>query len=295
MRRNRRVTIDSLTTRPHLHTICHIEYVWTQRSWPGGPPSTHLWRIRWWLQWLKNFLPSMNARNFSERSWPSSKRLKFLRCLRVLQRRPTCSCYVVMPSSRTSTSSPEFFLQCGQLALKVTMWWVLNQRSFKLVSGPSDKLIGWQAHQWLSPSRKKSRPARRRHPRRRLLDLQCWPTGLPSIHNAEDCHTGAALSGWRRKGPSTTLPRKQEVWQAFFIFRNQTTFTAPRWGLAWQTLPRTGGVCWATAGPPASSRTGWALHSSNDLSSPIKASVSGPATADKTFSKPSMPCWWREP
>ena len=169
--------MDSLT-RPHLHTICHIGYVWTPRSWPGGPPSTHLWRIRWWLQWLKNFLPRMNARNFSERSWPSSKRLK---CLRVLQRRPTCSCYVVMPSSRTSISSPKFFLQYGQLHLKVTMWWVLNQRSFNLVSGPSDKLIRWQAHQWLSPSRKKSRPARRHHPRRRLLDLQCL-TGWAPLH-----------------------------------------------------------------------------------------------------------------
>ena len=40
---------------------------------------------------------------------------------------------------------------------------------------------------------------------------------------------------------------------------------------------------------------GRALHSSNDLSSPIKASVSGPGTADRIFSKPSMPCWWREP
>ena len=178
---SRRVTMDSLTTRPHLHTICLIVYVWTPRSWPGGPPSTHLWRIRWWLQWLKNFLPRMSARNFPERSWPSSKRLKFLRCLRVLQRRPTCSCYVVMPSSGTSTSSPKFFLQYRQLHLKVTMWLVLNQRSFKLVSGPSDKLIIWQAHQWLSPSRKKSRPARRRHPRRRLLDLPCL-TGWAPLH-----------------------------------------------------------------------------------------------------------------
>ena len=49
---NRRVTMASLTTRPHLHTTCLIVYVWTPRSWPGGPPSTHLWRIRWWLQWL---------------------------------------------------------------------------------------------------------------------------------------------------------------------------------------------------------------------------------------------------
>ena len=63
--------MDSLTTRPHLHTICHIGYVWTLRSWPGGPPSTHLLLTRWWLQWLKNFLSRMNARNFSERSWPS--------------------------------------------------------------------------------------------------------------------------------------------------------------------------------------------------------------------------------
>ena len=178
---SRRVTMDSLTTRPHLHTICLIVYVWTPRSWPGGPPSTHLWRIRWWLQWLKNFLPRMSAQNFSERSWPSSKRLKFLRCLRVLQRRPTCSCYVVMPSSGTSTSSPKFSLQYGQLRLKVTMWLVLNQRCFKLVSGPSDKLTVWQAHQWLSPSRKKSRPARRRHPRRRLLDLPCL-TGWAPLH-----------------------------------------------------------------------------------------------------------------
>ena len=168
----------SLTTRPHFHITCLIVYVWTPRSWPGGPPSTHLWRIWWWLQWLKSFPPRMSAPNFSERSWPSSK---FPRCLRVLQRRPTCSCYVVMPSSGTSTSSPQFSLQWVQLRLKVTMWLVLNQRSFKLGSGPSDKLIVWQAHQWLSPSRKKSRPAQRRHPRRRLLGLPCL-TGWAPLH-----------------------------------------------------------------------------------------------------------------
>ena len=171
----------SLTTRPHLHTACLIVYVWTPRSWPGAPPSTHLWRIRWWLQCLKSFPPRMSARNFSERSWPSSKRLKFLLCLRVLQRRPTCSCSVVMPSSGTSISSPQFSLQCVQLRLKVSMWLVLNQKSFKVMSGPSDKLIVWQAYQWLSPSRKKSRPARRRHPRRRLLGLPCL-TGRAPLH-----------------------------------------------------------------------------------------------------------------
>ena len=169
----------SLTTRPHLHTTCLIVYVWTPRSWPGGPPSTHLWRTRWWLQLLKSLPPRMSVPNFSERSWPSSNRLKFLRCLRVLQRHPTCSCYVVMPSSGTSISSPQFSLQCGQLRLKVTVWLVLNQRYFKRGSGPSDKLIVWQAHQWLSPDRKKSRPARRRHPRRRLLGLPCLTGWAP--------------------------------------------------------------------------------------------------------------------
>ena len=51
----------SLTTRPHLHTTCLIVYVWSPRSWLGGPPSTHLWRIRWWLQWLKSFPPRMSV------------------------------------------------------------------------------------------------------------------------------------------------------------------------------------------------------------------------------------------
>ena len=123
----------------------------------------------------------MSVPNFSERSWPSSKRLRFLRCLRVLQRRPTCSCYAVMPFSGTSISSPQFSLQCVQRRLKVTMWLVLNQRYFKRGSRPSDKLIVWQAHQWLSPDRKKSRPARRRHPRRRLLGLLCL-TGWALLH-----------------------------------------------------------------------------------------------------------------
>ena len=86
-----------------------------------------------------------------------------------------------MPSSGTSISSPQFSLQCGQLRLKVTMWLVLNQMYFKRGSGPSDKLIVWKAHQWLSPGRKKSRPARRRHPRRRLLGLPCL-TGWAPLH-----------------------------------------------------------------------------------------------------------------
>ena len=172
----------SSTARHQRHTTCLIVCAWTQRSWPGGPPFTHLWRTRWWLQSLKSFPPRMSVPNFSERSWPSYKRLRFLRCLRGLRRRPTCSCCAVTPFSGTSISSPQFSPPCVQRRLKVIMWLVLNQRYFKRGSGPSDKLIVWQAHQWLSPDRKKSRPARSRHPRRRLLDLLCltgWALLLP--------------------------------------------------------------------------------------------------------------------
>ena len=172
----------SSTARHQLHTTCLIVCAWTQRSWPGGPPFTHLWRTRWWLQSLKSFPPRMSVPNFSERSWPSYKRLRFLRCLRGLRRRPTCSCCAVTLFSGTSISSPQFSPPCVQRRLKVIMWLVLNQRYFKRGSGPSDKLIVWQAHQWLSPDRKKSRPARSRHPRRRLLGLLCltgWALLLP--------------------------------------------------------------------------------------------------------------------
>ena len=172
----------SSTARHQLHTTCLIVCAWTQRSWPGGPPFTHLWRTRWWLQSLKSFPQRMSVPNFSERSWPSYKRLRFLRCLRGLRRRPTCSCCAVTPFSGTSISSPQFSPPCVQRRLKVIMWLVLNQRYFKRGSGPSDKLIVWQAPQWLSPDRKKSRPARSRHPRRRLLGLLCltgWALLLP--------------------------------------------------------------------------------------------------------------------
>ena len=65
-------------------------------------------------------------------------------------------------------------------------------------------------------------------------------------HDPENSDTGAALSRWRRQGspPPTLFQQSQEVWQVFCGFLNQTTLTGPRWGLAWQTLPRTGGVCW---------------------------------------------------
>ena len=216
----------SSTARPQLHTTCLIVYVWTLRSWPGGPPSTRLWRTWWWLQLLKSFPPRMSVPNFSERSWPSSKRLRFLRCLRVLQRRPTCSCYAVMPFSGTSISSPQFSLQCVQRHLKVTMWLVLNQRYFKRGSGPSDKLIVWQAHQWLSPDRKKSRPARRRHPRRRLLGLLCltgWallhPQRRERSHRSRPFPAGAGrarprpFQGSKKSGKSSSASAAKKRWR----------------------------------------------------------------------------------
>ena len=138
-------------------------------------------RVSWLDQPSKSFPPRMSVPNFSEKSWSSYKRLRFLRCLRGLQRRPTYSCCAVTPFSGTSISSPQFSLPCVQGRLKVIMWLVLNQRYFKRGSEPSDKLIVWQAHQWLSPDRKKSRPVRRRHPGRRRLGLLCL-TGWALLH-----------------------------------------------------------------------------------------------------------------
>ena len=41
-----------------------------------------------------------------------------------------------------------------------------------------------------------------------------------------------------------------------------------RWGLAWQTLPHSGEVCWGPAGPPTLSRMGWTLNSSSTSAHP---------------------------
>ena len=100
------VTTDSVTTRPLLHAICHIGCVWTQKSWRVGQPSMHLLLTRWWLQWLKNSPLRMNAWNFSGRSWPLFRRLKFPRFRQALQPRQTCSYCVETLFWRTSESCP---------------------------------------------------------------------------------------------------------------------------------------------------------------------------------------------
>ena len=194
------VTTDSVTTRPLLHTICHIGCVWTQKSWLVGQPSTHLLLTRWWLQWLKNSPPRMNTRNFSGRSWPLFRRLKFPRFLQVLQPRQTCSCCVETLFWRTSTSSPKFLLLCGRHRLREIMWWVPNQRSFRIVSVPLGKQTWWLAHLWRSSrSSENPRPARKwRHPRRRLKDLQCltaWGPRPPRLRGL-----------WHRSRPFELAP-----------------------------------------------------------------------------------------
>ena len=85
------------------------------------------------------------------------------------------------PSQELQFPAPSSLCSAYSAVWRSPMWLVLNQRYFKHGSGPSDKLIVWQAHQWLSPDRKKSRPARRRHPRRRLLGLLCL-TGWAPLH-----------------------------------------------------------------------------------------------------------------
>ena len=118
----RRVPLASLTTGPHLHAICLIVYVWTPRSWPGGPPSTHLWRIRWWLSpkderskllWEK--LTIIQEAQFSAVSadFAAASNLQLLRRDALL---------------RNFNFQLQFSLQCVQLRLKVTMWLVLQAR-----------------------------------------------------------------------------------------------------------------------------------------------------------------------
>ena len=67
--------------------------------------------------------------------------------------------------------------------------------------------------------------------------------GSPTSTTQSTQDSGAALLSWRQKGPSTTIPKKQEVWQGFFVYLYQTTLTGPRWGLAWRSLL---GICRAT-------------------------------------------------
>ena len=104
-----------------------------------------------------------------------------------------------MLSWRTSSSSPKFFLLCGRHHLKAAMWWVPNQRSFRIMSVPSGKLTGWLARLWLSTLRIENPPARKwRHPRRRLLDLQsltAWGPRPPRLRGL-----------WHRSRPFELTP-----------------------------------------------------------------------------------------
>ena len=172
---SRLVIMGSVTTRPLLHTIRPIGCVWTQKSWRVAQSSTHLLLTRWWLQWLKNSPSRMNAWNFSGRSWPLFRRLKFPRFRQALRPRQTCSYCVETLFSRTSIYSPKFLLLCGRHRFRGIMWWVPNQRSFRIVFVPSDKPTWWLAHLWRSSrSSENPSPARKwRHPRRRLQNLQC--------------------------------------------------------------------------------------------------------------------------
>ena len=124
---------------------------------------------------------------------------------------------------------------------------------------PSGKLTWWQARLWLSPrSIESPRPARKwRHPRRRLLELQsltAWgprPPRLRALRTQEPPFRAGAgrarprpFQGSKKSGKASSSTSTRQRWRV------------PGGGSPGRLLPRTGGVCWATARPPASSRTG---------------------------------------
>ena len=123
-----------------------------------------------------------------------------------------------MLSWRTTSSSPKFFLLCGRHRLKATMWWVPNQKYFRILSVPSDKLTGWLARLWLSPRRIQNPQARKwRHPRRRLLDLQsltAWGPRPPRLRGL-----------WHRSPPLELAPEgpihdpSKEAWSLARLLR----------------------------------------------------------------------------
>ena len=206
-----------------------------------------------------------------------------------------------MPCSRTLPSSLKSWARSEQLISKDHMSWVQIPKNYKTESGPSVRRTEWLDRLWLLFRRPKTARLARKHqhlPRRvrpghpcliilvhlQLLldrDLQCRSSPFVLAPAGETATDPIQINAARLRR-LLQLPQPGDV-------------TGSRWGLAWQTSPRTGGVCWATAGPPALSRTGWVWHSNKDLNWPTSASTSGPGTAGKTSSKPWMPCCWRGP
>ena len=206
-----------------------------------------------------------------------------------------------MPYSRPLASSLRSWALWERLHSKDHTSWAQTPKSSRTGSGPSVKLTEWQAHLWLLFRRPKTtRLARKRHhlPRR-------TSPGLPFLIVLVRLQLLLDREPWHRSSPFLLVPAGEPATNPNQIkaARLRRLLQLPQLGgvvgvqvgLAWQTSPHSGGVCWATAGPPALSRTGWVLCSIKDLSLPTSASASRPETAGKTSNKPWMPCCWRAP
>ena len=150
----------------------------------------------------------------------------------------------------------------GRHLSRVLMSWVINLRFSRTGFGPSSRQIGWRARQWplfRSPSRA-TKEARKRLPQPRTsLGLQClsaWVRLLTRLFRgpylksspfvqvaAKEPAADPSQDNARRLGQLLQLPQPGSV------DRVQV-------GVAWQTLPHSGEVCWAPVEPLTLSRIG---------------------------------------
>ena len=164
----------SLTTRPHLHTTClmfghrgvgqEVRHLRISGGLDGG--------FSYWRAFPQGWAFQTSPREVDHhprgssfcgvcgfcsgvqpavvKSWCPPQELQF-----------------PAPSSLCSADSSVWRSPCGW------SWTKVLQARVRAIRQADRR----QAHQWLLPDRKKSRPARRRHPRRRLLGLPCLQAG----------------------------------------------------------------------------------------------------------------------
>ena len=154
---------------------------------------------------IEELSPKDERTKLSPRSWPL---FKFPRFRQALQPRQTCSYCVETLFWRTSTSSPKFLLLCGRHRLRGTMWCVPNQRSFRIVSVPSDKPTWWLARlgrffrrSRLCPALAESAGQLPGHQHRRGRGGHCIPattSAHPSKHQFPDQEQPTRSSASRR-------------------------------------------------------------------------------------------------
>ena len=195
---NRRVIMASSTARLQLHTTCLIVYVWTPREK---------------LAIIQEAQVSAVFAGFA-----TASNLQLLRRDALLRnfnfQPPVLSAVRTAPFEGHHVVGPE---------PKVLQAWVRAIRQADRMTGSS---VTFARQKEVKTSTKMSSKKTAHRPS--VFDR----LGSPTSSTQRTVTQEPPFSSWRRKGPSTTLPRKQEVWQVFLCFRSQETLMGSRWGLA---------------------------------------------------------------